>query len=424
MKDVRKLLAAAGLSDWRVAEREKQSYELFFVHEKLETVRSTDAHDCSVTVYVDHDGARGDSSFAVSPAMTEAQLKAKIDSAAARAKLVFNQPYELPGGGTLQKTLPSDLDRDPPEATARKIAETVFSAAAPEGASLNALEIFLDRVTTRVSNSRGVAKEETGWRAMIEAIPTFTDEKGSVELYEDYRFTTFEEEKLQAEIAEKLREVRDRALAGKPETPMKVNVILRPKEIAALMEEMADDLSYGAAYQKACLHKPGDDLQEGGEGDKITLTLCGILEGSEDSSYFDEDGLELTDTAVIEGGKVKANHGSSRFGQYLGVKKPSGVLPCMRLAPGTLTEEEEKAQPYLECVSLSGLQVELFSDYIGGEIRLAYYFDGKTTRPVTGITMSGSLSEVLKGLRLSGKTERSGAYEGPVRLLMKGMTVL
>ena len=71
MKDVRTLLASASLSGWRVAEKEKQSYELFFVHEKLETVRATDSHDCSVTVYVDHDGARGDSSFAVSPAMTE-----------------------------------------------------------------------------------------------------------------------------------------------------------------------------------------------------------------------------------------------------------------------------------------------------------------------------------------------------------------
>ena len=83
-----------------------------------------------------------------------------------------------------------------------------------------------------------------------------------------------------------------------------------------------------------------------------------------------------------------------------------------------------KAKPYLECASLSGIQVDLFNDYIGGEIRLAYYFDGEKTVPVTGISMSGKLSDVLKALRLSSETVIEGAYEGPALLLMPGMKVL
>ena len=59
------------LSGWRINETARTSYELFFVHRKLETVRATDTVSTSVTVYVDHDGKKGDSVFTVSAAMTE-----------------------------------------------------------------------------------------------------------------------------------------------------------------------------------------------------------------------------------------------------------------------------------------------------------------------------------------------------------------
>ena len=81
-------------------------------------------------------------------------------------------------------------------------------------------------------------------------------------------------------------------------------------------------------------------------------------------------------------------------------------------------------RPHLECASLSGLQLDLYNDYIGGEIRLAYYFDGEKRVPVTGISMSAKLSEVLSALRLSLETTVEGAYEGPAKLLMRGVSVL
>ena len=68
MKNVIELLKKAeGINGWRVTESATKSYELFFVHEVLETVRSTDTVDTEVTVYVEHDGSLGDSGFNVSP---------------------------------------------------------------------------------------------------------------------------------------------------------------------------------------------------------------------------------------------------------------------------------------------------------------------------------------------------------------------
>ena len=425
MKDLVKLLEKNDkISGYRITEKSTRSHELFFVHRDLETVRVTDTVFSSVTVYVDHDGKTGDSTFAVYSSMSDEDIEKKIDTAAFRATLVSNEPYELPECGTLDAALPTNLDEFDAKELGAKIADAVYAADNVEGGSINALEIFIYRDEIRVRNSRGIDKKQTVNRVMIEAIPTFTTEKESVELYEDHRFTEFDAAKVTAEIAEKMKEVEARSKAVKPETPLEVNVLLRPYEISELLAEIAYDLNYASVYSHANLHKIGDDLQAGDDNDKLTATLKAVIEGSERSAYFDDDGTELTDTCIIKDGIVSSYFGSHRFGQYLKVEKPSGSLRCVQLAPGTLTEDEIEREPYIECVSMSGLQLDLYNDYIGGEIRLAYYFDGEKKYPVTGITMSAKLSDVLSSLRLSEKTEVSGAYKGPSRLLMKKVSVL
>lgn len=423
MSDLFVLLREAAIDDWRVTETATASYELFFVHRNLETVRATDTLSTQVTVYVDHDGKRGDSSFAAYASATEEEIKEKLQAAARRARLVDNAPYTLPEGGELAVDLPTNMAEEDPQVLGGRIAQAVFAADTLPGGSINACEIFLYRDTLRVRSSRGVDKTQRTWRVMIEAIPTFTDANGSVELYEDYRFTEFVPEKVTAEIAARLRDVRDRAAAVKPQTPMTVNVVLRAQEIEQLMWELCRDADYAAVYSHRNLHAVGDDLQPGCQGDRLTVTLKSVIPGSEHSAYFDPDGLAMTDTCVLRDGVVASCFGSSRFGQYLGVEKPTGALRCLHLEGGSLTSEDLKA-PYLECVSLSGLQLDRYSDYIGGEIRLARYFDGEKTVPVTGISMSARLSDVLRTLRLSANQCVEGGYEGPDKLLLRDVQVL
>ena len=424
MTDLAELLKEYGLDGWKVTETKTTSYELFFVHEKLETVRATDTLSAAVTVYVDHDGKLGDASFNLSNAYEAEEIREKIGQAAKRALLVFNEPYTLPEAGKSEETVETNLDAFEPKDLAARIARAAFSAPCPEGSSINALEVFLYVDVVRVRNSEGVDKTKTVRRVMVEAIPTFTDEKESVELYEDYRFTVFDEEKVRAEISRVLFEARDRRCAVRPKTPVTVNIVLRPLEIKELFWSLAEDLDYASVYMHANLHKIGDVLQKSEGCDKLTVTLRPATPGSERSASFDGDGTALTETTVIERGEVKNYFGTARFGQYLGVKKPSGDLCCMLASPGTLTEEELKKAPYIECASMSGMQVELYSDYIGGEIRLAYYYDGEKTVPVTGITMSARLSDVLNALRLSEKTTVDGSYEGPEKILLPGVEVL
>ena len=411
------------LSNWRVIERKRISNELFFVLNKLETVRATETTDTSVTVYVDHDGAFGESTFNVSAAMTEREMCEKIDTATERACLVFNEPYKLVPAGECDEEIPSNLKGVDPVLLGQKIADTVFSASVIENGGINALEIFIYRNETRVRNGNGVDKKQVDHSVMIEAIPTFNAEQLSVELYESYTFKDLDETALVNRIKEKMKDVRARAFSVKPKTPLNVNVILRPCEIMGFFWELAANCNYAAVYSHANLYSVGDDIQSGGDGDKIDLTMKKTVEGSANSRLFDEDGCALHDTKIIDNGVIAAYFGSNRYGQYIKADKISGNLTCMEASVGSFDAAAEK-EPYLDCVSLSGLQLDPYNDYIGGEIRLAYYFDGEKTVPVTSITMSAKLSDVLKTIRLSKTETVEGGYKGPDRLLLKNVTVL
>ena len=72
---------------------------------------------------------------------------------------------------------------------------------------------------------------------------------------------------------------------------------------------------------------------------------------------------------------------------------------------------------------MSGLQVDTFTDYIGGEIRLAYYCDGKTVVPLTGISITGSLKQVLASIRLACETAVDNGYSGPKKAILSGMKI-
>lgn len=410
------------VSDYKINFVGTESSELFFVGKKLETARATDVCDILVTVYKDHDGKKGESAFSVYESMTEADLKEKIAAAVTRAKLVFNEPYDIVSGKIAQRDVPSNFSDYEPKELAALIAKAVQKADLLVSGAINALEIFVYRHETKVLNSKGVDVTEIKYDAMIEAVPTWNENGESVELYEAYRFTEFDEAEIIAEINEKMREVRDRRHAAKPAEKIEADVVLNMQEAGELFSELAGDLNYASVYSHLNLHKLGEDLQHG-DGDKITITMKGEMKGSDYSAAFDSDGFELADKTIVENGKVTGYYGMNRFAAYLG-EKPTGNLRCVGVNAGTLSDDELEKTTYLECISLSGLQLDLYNDYIGGEIRLAYlHKDGKTI-PVTGISMSGRLSNVLSSIRLSDKVKVRRNYGGPYKVLLKGMEIL
>lgn len=410
------------VTDYKINLSAKESYECFYVKGKLETVRCTDTCDKIVTVYADHDGFKGDSQFFVYASTTEEELAKLIESAAQKALLLDNKMYTLPEQETGEFAVPSNFTESSLAELAQKISEAVFEANCVENADLNSVEIFVNRHTDTVVNSRGIHKTQVRYDAMVETIPTYNGESESVELYHQYNFSSFDTEAIKQEISQKLREVKARASAIKPDFTMDCKVILNKEELGNLFGSISRDLNYATVYAHAGLFHKGDAIQENPTGDTITITMAGSLPGNVRSACFDGDGMPLKDVTVVKDGKAVAYYGPNRFGQYL-EEVPTGNLRCIQVAPGSACTHCLSAAPYLEVLSMSGLQVDFFNDYIGGEVRLAYYHDGEKLIPVTGISITGSLKQVLSSIRLSQTVGVHNGYQGPDKAILQDMKI-
>lgn len=422
MINIKKLLNESAVNEWQINNTKTESYELFFVGNKLETVRATDTNALTVTVYRDHDGMKGHASFKIYASTTEDEAKAKIESAYEKAAFISNEHYSLPALETLDGVIESNFADHEPQAVASEIAEAVFSSDMLDQGTVNALEIFINKYTVSVQNSYGLDKRAIKYGAMIEAIPTW-NEGESVELYKAIYTSEFDFESIKSEIEAKMREVRDRGYAKAPETKLNCPVVLPAEELSQLFGELAYTLHYSTVYTHQNPFSEGDMIQKSPKGDRISLTMKGQLKGSTASALFDSDGTNLTDTKIIENGKACAYFGGNRFAQYLN-KPATGNLECYEVEVGTLTDEALASAPYFECASMSGLQVDIFNDYIGGEVRLAYYFDGEKKVPVTGISISGKLSDALNSIRLSSEKKQAGRYSGPKLALFNGIEIV
>ena len=416
------LKANAQVSDYKINLTAKESYECFYVKGRLETVRCTETCDKVVTVYVDHDGFKGDSQFYVYPSTTGEELAELIEKAVQKATLLNNKMYTLPEKETGEYEVESNFSAYTQAELAGKIADCVFAANTVEHADLNSVEVFVNRYTDTVVNSRGICKTQVRYDAMEEAIPTYNGEAESVELYQQYNFSTFDTEAVKQEISQKLQEVKARASAVKPDFSLDCKVILNTQELGELFGTLCRELNFATVYAHAGVFHKGDAIQENPTGDKITITMAGAVPGNIRSAHFDSDGMTLQDRTIVEEGKAVAYYGANRFGQYL-EETPTGNLRCIQVTPGSACAKCLSEGPYLEVLSMSGLQVDTFTDYIGGEIRLAYYYDGEKITPVTGISITGSLKQVLASIRLSCETAVDNGYTGPKKAILTGMKI-
>ena len=414
--------AVEGVDEYKIMEKTSKTTEVFFVKQKIETVRATETTDRQVTIFCRGEGTMGDSTFAVYPSMGRQEVQAAVRNAVQRARLVSNPDYQLVEGEAMQVTMPGNVAPLDPKDVARRIAKAVFGAPHDEGAAINALEVFVTTTGTRVVNSRGLDRTQTASQVAFEAIPTWNEAGQSVELYQWYDASDLDEDAIRDEVAAKLREVRDRYHA-QPIAAGVYDVVLRAGEINAMAEELAYYISYRSVYSHSNPFAKGDNIQSERSGDPLSITCVAQVAGSCRSRVFDQDGVQLRDKNILRAGEVLGYWGDSRYGQYLGesVQEITGDLPCLRVEAGSMAQPNGN---YLELVSMSGIQMDVYNDYIGGEIRLAYWHEGDNVIPVTGVSMSGKLSQVLAAIRLSTNVVTKGAYQGPDLALLPQVQIV
>ncbi|GEM_PF-473522 len=407
------------VSAWSISTVTTRSSELFYVGKKLETNRATDTETCDVTVFTDSGDKRGASAFSVYPYMSGDDIREKIQENVYAAGFALNPYYDLPvpANGSIPES-GSNIRTMTLKDAAAIVSEAVFKADVYADGYLSATEIFLTETTRRIVNSNHVDMQSVSYGGAVELIPSWEKDGEEVEIYHMLRFESIDPEDITEKVDTELKIAAAR-FEAKPlndvlDIKAPIKVIIQEADAGQLFDYFADDLEYSAKYMKTNKFEPGDNVQgEAVTGTPLTLSKVPYVKGAFRSAYFDADGVYLTETPLVENGIAVGRYGSHRYGSYLGVAAPAGLLPVTVVQPGTRTFDEMAGEPYIRCAVFSGIQVEPNSGYFGGEVRLGYYFDGEKEIPVTGFSISGDMNKSRGTMIYSKEVCTTSSYHGP-----------
>ena len=146
------------------------------------------------------------------------------------------------------------------------------------------------------------------------------------------------------------------------------------------------------------------------------------MKNSTFSRSFDDDGYSLEKVSVIEDGILKNYIGDIRYAHYLNVN-PTGMVKNFKIHPGENTISDMKKEPYLEIAVFSDFTVDNITGDFGGEIRLAWYYNGTETVPVTGGSITGNINKLHNEIFLSKEIQKDNEFEGPKAVKLLKVTV-
>lgn len=413
-------LAKNGVSEYRINEETVSSYELFFIKKKLDTRRVNEVHNFTVTVYrafaEDGKDLKGMYTALVRPGMTQDEVNAVIADAYHAAGFVKNPTFPLPAGEKREPVdMPSKIAALSLSKAAWAMADALFAADTRDDAFLNSAELFLRKRTARILNSAGVDVGYTSYLATGEFVVQ-AKEPQDVELYRSFTYRDLDTDALQKLAADALSSVRDRAAATVAPKAGAYRVLLSDDHVIELLKNYPTRANAAYVYAGYSQYACGNAVQgDAVTGDKLNITLFHDVP-------FDDEGLEKPDRVLLRDGVLENLHGASRFCSYLGIPQV-GTYNGIRVENGAVPLAKMKAEPYLYVVTFSDFQLDVFSGYFGGEIRLAYLFDGEKTVPVTGGSISGSLLEQQSKLTFSTERYRTSAYDGPFAVMIDNVNV-
>lgn len=415
---INKIIAAfktAGINEYRIVETKRETAELFFVKKRLDMRRSNNSHIFDVTVFnrFEKDGKamKGFTDIRVFPGTTDDELVRKFKDAYAAAGFVCNPAFEFPAPvkETVKKDNPSL------EEAVKLMSAALFASDTREDAFLNSAELFVNKSDCRIVTSEGTDVSFPVFHVKGEFVAQCREPQ-DVETYRDFAYKTLETEALSRLVADVLEMTKARAIATEAPKAGKYRVIISGRYLKTIFEYYLNRSLSSYVYARYSNYKVGDMVQgENVTGEKLNFTLKA-------DAPFSDEGIPMKDRVLLKDGELQVIHGPARFASYLGIE-PTGYYQDFELAPGHTSLEEMKAQPYLHVVNFSDFQLDDFSGHFGGEIRLAFLYDGEKEIPVTGGSVSGNFIDLQGSLCLSTETQKELGYTGPLAVCFDSLNV-
>jgi len=421
MKRYTDLLKQCGVVTYAVTEKKTETVELFFIKKKLDMRRIANTDEISIMVYKDmeEDGNkfRGRAEILANASMTDEEIVEKINGADYSAQFAKNPFFELPKKEVSDEVVAeSTLNGLTLSEIADKFIKAVYEKDCDKEAFINNLEIFVEEEHVHFINSQGTDVAYVKRNVNGEFVAQ-CKEPQDVETYQNFKFDELSLEDMGLLVERTLKMTKDRAKATKMPKSGNYDVIISDKYMENMMTYYLDRADAAYIYPGYFNNKIGDNIQ----GDDIKGDAFNIKLGV--STPFNEEGIRMLERTLLEDGVLKTIHGSQRFLHYLGVEKIGSYTKTI-LPAGSVAFSEMVNRPCLHVVNFSDFQMDSFDGHFAGEMRLAYYYDGKgNVECLTGGSINGSFITAQKDVILSKETQNLSGYVGPRAILIKDVSV-
>ncbi len=412
-------LKACSVSVYNIVDQSIESAEIYFIKKQEDMRRMKNIREITVTVYNDFEigetKMRGMSDVQIAPGMTEEEIQKKIAVAYSAAGYVKNPFFELADPVVDNGKASENADALPAEGIASVMADALFTPDQFEDAFINSAEIFVENTSYHILSSRGTDvsfSKKRVWGEFVAQCVTPED----VEMYFNFEYDEPDTFALSKLASDALTIVADRANAKDAPAAGEYDLILTEKHVYTVLSAYLEKANAAMIFAKYSPYEIGASVQgDDVKGEKINLVAV-------PDQPYSTDGVKLIERTILKNGVLKDIVGATRFCRYLGIE-PKGNYASIRIENGTISLDDMKKKPCLMPVAFSDFQMDEMSGRFGGEIRLAYLFDGENVKIVTGGSVNGSLLEKQDTLLFSKETYKTSNYSGPLAILIPAVSV-
>ena len=421
-EELKALLEKCGADGWELTDTVEEGWEFYLIRHQLDQNRVRVVEHQSVKVYRRSEDGQflGSASGEIPPTATETEAKAAIAGFLQAAGYVRNPAYTLrkPQGGPERKWTEVKL----PE-IAGDFLQTI--AQVPETATedLNSVEVFVTDRQTRFLSSEGVDVTSRAPVSMVEAVVNARHEGSEIELYRMYHCGTCDREGLTRDLTETMTFGRDKLIAGKTPALGEADVVFSTDAACEIYRWFISRTDARMKVYGFSDWEPGKPIAENITGDRITLQAVEALPNSSANAAFDAEGAPVRNLVILQEDVPVAWHGSRQFSQYLGLEDafiPGNYKVC---CPDAAPAETLRTGRFLEVVEFSDFQVDALNGDIAGEIRLAYWHDGDSVTPVSGGSVSGTMADFVKTMRVSAEQRQYNSLLIPAVTRLHGVHI-
>jgi len=405
IRRLEELVRQCNVDDYRIVECTTVSHQAFFVKQDLDQHRISDTTHVTLFLYVDkeEDGRklRGQASREFYESQSDEEILKQIESMKFQASLAMNPYFEIPADYKYAEERKDYKLLD----VLKTLVSAIQNVKDTKTEKINSYELFVNEYYYHIVNSRGVDVSFNTMDEEAEVIINSIDGDHEIELYHRVKFANQPLNEITDGILEVFRYAKDRTKAKPTKKMNNATVLMTSLDNGDFFRYFLAKTNAGMVYNRRSQTKVGDNCQENSKGDKVTLELKKELPYSANNLPFTTEGVPAKDITIVKDGVYQSYWGDQKNSYYLGLKE---AIPANNyvVLPGSKSIAEMKQDPYLEIIQFSSFIMNPMTGDFGGEIRLAYYFDGKEVTPVTGGSITCNMTESLKHIYLSKETRQ------------------